>query len=111
MINPLFSDADPACQIAGALEPLAVVALQACSAPNDLSYVLQVFHSGFVTSMLCSAGSCDSPNPMCCISVVVFIKQICNLIREWHQICMMRPVYHKTMITGVNYISILDYFN
>lgn len=82
MINPLFSDADPACQIAGALEPLAVVALQPCHAANNLSYILQMFHPGFITSMLCSAGSCDSPNPMCYISVVVFIKQICNLIRE-----------------------------
>lgn len=35
MINPLFSDLDPARQIA--LQPLAVVALQPCHATNSLS--------------------------------------------------------------------------
>lgn len=75
------------------------------------TFLLQMFHNVFITSMLCSAESCDSPNSVCCISVVVFIKQICNLIREWHQIYMVRPVYHKTVIASVNYISILDYFN
>lgn len=37
MINPLFSEAGPAGQIAEALQPLAVVALQPYHATNNLS--------------------------------------------------------------------------
>lgn len=65
------------------------------------TFLPQMFLNGFITSRLSSAESCDSPNSMCCISVVVFIKQICNLIREWHQIYMMRPVYHKPWLLAL----------
>lgn len=40
----------------------------------------------------------------------LYINQICNL-KEWKQVCLIRPTFHKTLLTGISYIFRLEFFN
>lgn len=61
--------------------------------------------------MSCKTNSVPYRNPRYFIHTVICSYQVGTFIREWNQVCLRRPIFHRVTLIGFNLITIFCQLN